>query len=120
MAHDDTTLKYTAKRSECVRCPLKQRCTTGLERRLSRDVNGKARDYARSLAKTEPFKTSRRECKKVEMLFAHLNRHLGFERLRLRGLTGATEEFLLAATPQNLKRFARRAAIPQPPFLKAP
>ena len=71
------------------------------------------------MAKTEPFKTSRRERKKVEMLFAHLKRHLGFERLRLRGLTGATDEFLLAATAQNPKRFPRRAAIPQPPFPKA-
>jgi hypothetical protein len=32
------------------------------------------------------------------MLFAHLKRHLGFERLRLRGLSGARDEFLLAAT----------------------
>ena len=119
-AHDGTTLKYIAKRSEGARCPPKQRCTTGLERRLSRDVSEEARDYARSLAKTEPFKMSRRERKKVEMLFAHLKRHLGFERLRLRGLTGANDEFLLAATAQNLKRFARRAAIPQPRFPKAP
>ena len=45
--------------------------------------------------------------KKVEMLFAHLKRHLGFKRLRLRGLKGANEEFLLAATAQNLKRLAK-------------
>jgi len=40
----------------------------------------------------------------VEMAFAHLKRHLGFRRLRLRGITGATDEFLLAATVQNLRK----------------
>lgn len=43
------------------------------------------------------------------MLFAHLKRHLGIKRLRLLGLSGATEEFLLAATAQNLKRLAKLA-----------
>jgi len=36
-----------------------------------------------------------------------LKRQLGFERLRLRGPSGARDEFLLAATAQNLKRLAR-------------
>jgi len=48
------------------------------------------------------------------MLFAHLKRHLGVERLRLRGLSGARDEFLLAATVQNLKRLAKLTAIPPP------
>ena len=46
---------------------------------------------------------------KVEMLFAYLKRNLGFARLRLRGLRGAEDEFLLAATAQNLKRLAKLA-----------
>ena len=41
------------------------------------------------------------------MRFAHLKRHLGFRRLRLRGLTGASDEFLLVAIVQNLKKLAR-------------
>jgi hypothetical protein len=41
------------------------------------------------------------------MLFAHLKRHLNLRRLRLRGLSGAKEEFLLAATAQNLRRLAK-------------
>jgi hypothetical protein len=48
------------------------------------------------------------------MLFAHLKRNLRFERLRLRGLTGARDEFLLAATVQNLRRLAKLTAIPPP------
>ena len=35
-------------------------------------------------------------------------------RLRLRGLAGARDEFLLTATVQNLKRLARHSTIPPP------
>ncbi len=38
------------------------------------------------------------------MLFAHLKRILGLGRLRLRGPCGANDEFLLAATAQNLRK----------------
>jgi hypothetical protein len=62
-----------------------------------------ARQTARDLSHTEKFAVSRRKRKKVEMLFAHLKRNLGFTRLRLRGLCGAEDEFLLAATAQNCK-----------------
>ena len=41
------------------------------------------------------------------MLFAHLKRIMKLDRLRLRGLTGAKDEFLLAATAQNLRRMAK-------------
>jgi hypothetical protein len=44
--------------------------------------------------------------RKVEMRFAHLKVQHGFERMRLRGLTGARDEFHLAAIVQNLKTLA--------------
>ena len=59
-----------------------------------------------------PILTSRRERKKVEMLFAHLKRILKLDRLRLRGPNGAKDEFLLAATAQNLRKLAK--LIPDP------
>jgi hypothetical protein len=40
------------------------------------------------------------------MRFAHLKTHHGFERLRLRGLSGARDEFHLAAIVQNLRTLA--------------
>ena len=40
------------------------------------------------------------------MLFAHLKRILKLDRLRLRGLSGARDEFTLAAVAQNLRRLA--------------
>jgi transposase InsO family protein len=55
---------------------------------------------------------SRRLRKKVEMLFAHLKRILKTDRLRLRGPNGARDEFLLAATAQNLRKLAK--LIPAP------
>jgi hypothetical protein len=42
------------------------------------------------------------------MRFAHLKTHHGFERLRLRGLSGTRDEFHLAAIVQNLKTLALR------------
>jgi hypothetical protein len=41
-------------------------------------------------------------------------RNLGLRRLRLRGLTGAKDEFLLAATVQNLKKLVRLCASGPP------
>jgi hypothetical protein len=58
--------------------------------------------------------TSRDERKKVEMRFAHLKVHHHFERMRLRGLTGARDEFQLAATVQNLKTIANHLWRPPP------
>ena len=53
--------------------------------------------------------------KKDEMLFAHLKRILGLNRLRLRGPRGANDEFLLAATAQNLRKLAKIFPAPQQP-----
>ena len=55
---------------------------------------------------------SRDERKRVEMRFAHLKTHHGFERMRLRGLSGARDEFHLAAIVQNLKTLAIHSAGP--------
>jgi Transposase DDE domain len=69
-------------------------------------VHEEARDHARQLAGTPQFEQSRNERKKVEMLFAHLKTTLRFERMRLRGLSGARDEFLMVAIAQNLRRLA--------------
>ena len=41
------------------------------------------------------------------MLFAYMKRILKVDRLRLRGLSGARDEFPLTATAQNLRRMAK-------------
>ena len=101
---------YRASRSDCAACALKARCCPGQpHRKVPRSVHEAARDAARRLAAT-PL---RRERKKVEMLFAHLKRILKFNRLRLRGPSGAKDEFLLAAIGQNLRKLAKLVE-PQP------
>ena len=69
---------------------------------------------AREMARSEQGLTSRRQRKKVEMLFAHLKRILCLDRLRLRGPNGARDEFHLAATAQNLRKLAKLIPIPVP------
>jgi Transposase DDE domain len=60
------------------------------------------------------FLRSRRDRKKIEMLFAHLKRILRLDRLRLRGPRGARFEFTLAAIAQNLRRLAKIVNPPSP------
>jgi hypothetical protein len=83
-------------------------------RKITRDINEDARDFARALVGTPEFDRSRDERKKVEMRFAHLKTHHHFERIRLRGLSGARDEFHLAAIAQNLKTLALRIWRPPP------
>jgi hypothetical protein len=83
-------------------------------RKVPRDVNEEARDHARALMGTPEFEKSRDERKRVEMQFAHLKTHHRFERMRLRGLTGARDEFHLAAVVQNLKTLANHLWRPPP------
>ncbi len=67
---------------------------------------------ARDISHTDAYVVSRRERKKVEMLFAHLKRILKLDRLRLRGPNGAKDEFLLAASAQNLRKLAKLIPMP--------
>lgn len=103
--------RYRPSASACRHCPRKPDCTDGSTRTLVRLVDEDARQSVRDLAGTAAYAVARARRKKVEMLFAHLKRHLRLRRLRLRGLAGATEEFLLAATAQNLKRLVKLTPV---------
>jgi transposase len=103
------TIIYRSSQLDCAGCPMKERCCPKTPfRKVARSIHEAARDEARRIATTPAYKQSRRERKKVEMLFAHLKRILKLDRLRLRGPSGAHDEFLLAATAQNLRRMAIR------------
>lgn len=102
------TVIYRSRQIDCATCPLKNRCCPNTPmRKIARSVHESAREVARNVAKTSAYMQSRKERKKVEMLFAHLKRILKLDRLRLRGLSGARDEFLLAAAAQNLRRMAK-------------
>ena len=115
LVNDGATLLYRASKYDCDGCELKPRCCPKMPaRKVPRSIYENARDVARDVAKTEAYVTSRRERKKIEMLFAHLKRILRLDRLRLRGPFGAQDEFLLAATVQNLRKLAKLVPLPAP------
>ena len=104
----DGMVRYRATKTDCDACPLKPRCCPGMDaRKVPRSIHEASRDLARSLSKEDEWLVSRRQRKKVEMLFAHLKRILRVDRLRLRGPCGARDEFHLAAAAQNLRKLAK-------------
>jgi transposase len=111
----DNTRIYRASQRDCGACALKESCCPGQPRRkIPRSIHEAARDVVRRLAGTPEYRQSRRERKKIEMLFAHLKRILKLNRLRLRGPCGARDEFLLAAIAQNLRKLAKLVSLPPP------
>jgi len=114
LVNDGTTMLYRALQRECAGCALKSRCCPSTPaRKVPRSIHEGARDMARQIGKSWEGGTSRRLRKKIEMLFAHLKRILKLDRLRLRGPTGAHDEFLLAATAQNLRKLAKLVPLPK-------
>ena len=113
--HEGTKLRYRASKFDCEVCALKMQCCPKAQsREVPRDVHEYARDVTRRLMRTKAYLVSRNQRKRVEMRFAHLKVHHRFERMRLRGLSGARDEFVLAATVQNLKTLALRTLKPPP------
>ena len=118
LVNDNATMLYRASKHDCAECALKLKCCPNTPtRKVPRSIYEGARDMARQIAKSWEGRTSRRLRKKVEMLFAHLKRILKLDRLRLRGPNGARDEFLPAATAQNLRKLAK--LIPMPNFQPA-
>jgi IS5 family transposase len=110
LVNDGATLLYLASKYDCDVCALKSSCCPKAPaRRVPR-----SRDMARDIARSEEGLTSRRQRKKIEMLFAHLKRILRLDRLRLRGPNGPRDEFHLAATAQNLRKLAKLIPMPAP------
>jgi hypothetical protein len=106
--NDDATILYRTTKHGCAGCALKSTCCPNSPvRKVPRSIHEGARDMARAIANSREGRTSRRLRKKIEMLFAHLKRILKLDRLRLRGPCGARDEFLLAATAQNLRKMAK-------------
>jgi hypothetical protein len=110
LVDENGMMRYRASKLDCQTCSLKpQCCPNAPARKIPRSIHEGARDLARDIATT-----SRRERKKVEMLFGHLKRILKLDRLRLRRPSGARDEFHLAAAAQNLRKLAKLIPMPTP------
>lgn len=119
-AREETRIHiYRATANDCKGCSLRQQCTRGSKRTLSVPFDEAARQEVMALQNTPAFQQSRQLRKKVEMLYAHMKQHLRFNRLKLRGLPGAAEEFLLVATVQNLNRLIKLRPPDTPKFCYA-
>jgi hypothetical protein len=82
--------------------------------RLAADVA-----YGRRSCRPRPIGSHAPHGSEIETLFGDAKHNLALVRLRLRGLSGARDEFLLTAAVQNLKRLAVHATRPPPQPTKA-
>jgi Transposase DDE domain len=111
----DSTIIYRTAKHDRYACEFKSRCCPKTpQRKMTRSIYESSRNVARAIATTEPYRQSRKDRKKVEMLFAHLKGILKLDRLGLRGMNGARDGFLLAVTAQNLRRMAKLLSQPPP------
>ena len=87
---NDNQLLYRASKYDCQACALKPRCCPKEPaRNAPRSIHEGARDMARDIAKTEAYAVSRRQRKKVEMLFAQVAEYMQSERRGIEPLTFA-------------------------------
>ncbi len=98
---------YESTPAQCQGCAQKKLCTPAPARRLFVHWHEPARQTVRTLAGTPAYERSRRARYKIEALFAELKQRMRLGRVRLRCLWNVSEQFLLAATAQNLKRLVR-------------
>jgi transposase len=107
---------YSAKPSHCRNCSHKPACTPSSTRRTLR-VNWyeDVREQVRKLSQTPAFAIARRARNRIEALFSELRNQIRLRKVRLRGLRNAKEQFLLAATAQNVKRLIKYLSQPKEP-----
>ena len=104
---EGSTVPYVARVSDCRPCPIRTGCTPDPRRKLNRSRHEEVRQDALAREPTPAFQASLRLRRRIERLFACIKHNDGLIRLRLRGLRGAGEQFLLAATARTLKRMAQ-------------
>jgi len=108
---------YRSTEAQCRGCPRKAECTSGRYKQLVIHVEEDVRQRARQRTQEAAFFRHQRDRRKIEALFGELKNRIGLRRVRLRRLKHVREQFLMAATAQNLKRLVRHLAkvSPTPP-----
>ena len=102
VSRKDRAVYYAAQPEVCGACVLKNRCTQGKRRLVSRHLHEDALQRMQQRATPEMMRLRRST---VEHPFAALKYHIfGHPRFLLRGLQGAQAEISLATTVYNLKR----------------
>lgn len=112
---DRSMVQYVSRAKACQPCPIRAACTPGPRRKLNRSRHEAVRQEVLAREVTPAFQASLRLRQRIERLFACIKHNDGLRRLRLRGLRGAGEQLLLAATARNLKRMAQALATSPSP-----
>jgi transposase len=105
---------YSSRPSQCQGCPLKAQCITGPSRKVTMHWYEDARQAARALKGTPAYEQSRKTRYRVEVLYSELKNRIELRKVRLRRLWNVAEQFLLAATVQNIKRLVKFLNLKQP------
>ena len=105
---------YRSTEAKCRGCSSKAECTTGRYKQLVIHVEEDVRQRARQRTQEPAYFRHQRDRRKVEALFGELKNRIGLRRVRLRRLKHVREQFLMAATTQNLKRLVRHLAALTP------
>src|ERR1019366_3586929 len=105
---------YSTRPSQCQGCPLKAQCITGTSRKVTVHWYEEARQATRALKGTPAYEQSRKTRYRVEVLYSELKNRVELRKVRLRRLWNVAEQFLLAATVQNIKRLVKFLNLKQP------
>ena len=96
--------EYAASVKDCRRCALKEQCTGTRYRVTHRHWDQDYLDYAEAQRQTPKYRISQRCRKKIESLFGEAKEQMGLRRARRRGHEAVTEQCLMTAMVQNIKR----------------
>jgi hypothetical protein len=96
--------EYAASVKDCRRCNLKEQCTRTRYRVTHRHWDQDYLDYAEAQRQTPEYRISQRCRKKIESLFGEAKEQMGLRRARRRGHEVVTEQCLMTAMVQNIKR----------------
>jgi len=105
---------YRSTEAQCRDCLRKTECTSGRYKQLVIHVDEEVRQRARERNQKPEYFRHQRSRKKIEALFGELKNRICLRRARLRRLKHVREQFLMAATAQNLKRLVRFLASMPP------
>ena len=112
--NDGATLLYRASKADCEPARSSRVAVRNAGRKVPRSIYEGARDMARATSPSPRKVASRGGSARRSRCCSRTSSASSLDRLRLRGPNGARDEFLLAATAQNLRKLAKLIPMPLP------
>lgn len=112
---------YTLPKKICAACPLAKQCSAARGRVIYRHEQQEAIEWADGRwSGRHRQRLMRRRMHVMEGSFGDATTHHGYKRSRWRGLPGMTEQNLLIATIQNIRKLVRYARKPRTAVTQSP